>query len=84
MISDYDSSTIEYYTSADRTRTEEIKYSSGTNVLYNGRPATDAAKNEIDEILAADWGNKTGYITLICSQSGDTADVAFVDTYWHV
>lgn len=77
LIDRYDADSIEYYTSADRARTEEIEYSSGSDNLYNGK----ATARTIKQILDADWGDKSGYITLICSESNDIADVAFIDTY---
>lgn len=81
LIESYDSSSIEYFTSADRTETEEIEYLSASDNLYNGK----ATAKTIEEILEDDWKNvltkKSGYITLVCSRSDNVADVAFINTY---
>lgn len=78
MIYDYNSSSIEYYVDETTGETAEIAYLSGSKNLLNG--AFDS--RTIEEILD-DGGNasKSGYITLISSDTDDVADVAFIKTY---
>ncbi len=77
MIYDYDDSTIEYYTDADRTETETVTYQGNdTNVLWNGQPTSYNVQTLLDS-----YGAKSGYITLVSSEANQSADVAFLKTY---
>ena len=76
MIYDYDTSSIEYYVDDERTETEVVNYQSTANVLWNGQPVTNTVKNLLDS-----YGAKSGYITLVSSQSNTAADVVFLKTY---
>ena len=76
MIYRYDDSSIEYYTSEDRTETEVVNYKSTANVIWNGLPDASSVINLLDA-----YGSKAGYITLVSSQANQSADVAFLKTY---
>ncbi len=78
MIYDYDTSSIEYYTNEDRTETETINYQTSVKVLWNGQPVT--AGTTLESLLDT-YGSKAGYITLVSSQTNQSADVAFLKTY---
>lgn len=78
MIEDYDGTKIEYWPNANSTETETIYYEADSDNFLNGASTGDTIK----EILDADGNvDKTGTITLICSGTSSTADVAFVKTY---
>lgn len=76
MIYDYDTSSIEYYTDDERTETEIVNYQTSAYVLWNGQPVTSTVKDLLDSYSA-----KSGYITLVSSQSNLAADVVFLKTY---
>jgi len=76
MIYDYDSSSIEYYTNEERTETEIVNYQSTANVLWNGQPTTDDVQT-----LLTSHGAKAGFITLVSSETNQSADVVFLKTY---
>ena len=76
MIYDYDESSIEYYIDDERTETEIVNYQTSANVLWNGQPVTNTVKSLLDS-----YGTKSGYITLVSSQSNTAADVVFLKTY---
>ncbi len=78
MIYDYDTSSIEYYTNEDRTETETVNYQTSVKVLWNGQPVT--AGTTLQSLLDT-YGSKAGYITLVSSQTNQSADVAFLKTY---
>ncbi len=86
MIYDYDASSIEYYTNEERTETETINYQTSAKVLWNGQPD---ARN-LNDLLYLDTDpteavkrneDKAGYITLVSSQTNQSADVVFLKTY---
>ena len=76
MIYAYDSSSIEYYTDANRDETETIDFQTSAKVLWNGQPTSDNVQT-----LLNSHGTKAGYITLVSSQANQSADVAFLKTY---
>ena len=76
-ICDYDDSSIEYYVNETTGETEKINYLSSSKNLLNG--AFDS--RTIEAILDDSNITKSGYITLISSDSDDVADVAFIKTY---
>lgn len=76
LISDYDNSSIEYYTDTERQETETVYYSAGAKKLFNGEYTTTA----IDTLLNSNV-NKSGQITLISTAADDIADVVFLKAY---
>lgn len=77
-ICDYDNSSIEYYVNETTGETAKADYSPSSKNLLNG--AFDS--RTIEDILNDDSNvSKSGYITLISSDSDDVADVAFIKTY---
>lgn len=78
MIDDYDGTKIEYWKDTNATKTETIYYEADSENFLNGAATGDT----IEEILDADSNvDKIGTITLICSGTGSSADIAFVKTY---
>ena len=75
QIESYTRTEIEYY--SEKTKdVETMKIASRPSLIHNGQ-TRDVA---FDDILDTEIG-KTGYITLVCSQSEEVADVVFVRTY---
>lgn len=74
LIESYGSGEIEYYTSADRDKTEIATYGTTANI-YNGAPTATSLEDLLDESIG-----KPGTITLLSSSRG-IADVAFVKSY---
>ena len=71
----FENSKLEYYTE-DREDTETISIDSDIAIIHNGMAVNEDFGDIIDEFT-----NQSGYLTLICSQNNDIADVAFVRTY---
>lgn len=74
-IEDYSATELEYYVE-DEEDTEVIDIDSNIAIIHNGQVVGD----DFDEIIDDSY-DQSGYITLVCSQDNETADVAFIRTY---
>ncbi len=76
LIRNFDSSEIEYYENIDSTKSTKVDYDSDIAVMYNGQATETSLEDVIDDNF-----EKTGTITLVFSNGGSSADVAFVKAY---
>ncbi len=74
-IEDYSNRELEYYVE-DEDEPEEFSIDSDICIIRNGAATGDDFTEVLDDALPL-----SGYITLVCSQNEDVADVAFVKTY---